>query len=73
MKHPLHVFREAGDLTQQGMADLLGCSQSLIALIESGERGVTKVHAEAWEKTTGIPRLSLMYPEEFPWNGKKAA
>lgn len=66
MKHPLQAYREANELTQQQMADLLGCSQSLVALIEGGDRQVSKAHAEAWEKKTEIPRLSLMYPKEFP-------
>lgn len=66
MKHPLHAYRESEGLTQQQLADALGCSQPLIALIEKWERGVTKENAEDWEKKTGLPRLSLMYPKEFP-------
>lgn len=66
MKHPLQAYREAQELTQKGLADVLGCSQSLVALIESGERGVSKANAETWEEKTGIPRLSLMFPGEYP-------
>lgn len=66
-KHPLLTFREASDLSQQGLADLLGCSQSLVAHIELGERTVSKDNAAEWEEKTGIPRMSLLYPEEFPF------
>jgi transcriptional regulator with XRE-family HTH domain len=67
MKHPLEAFREERELSQQGLADLLGCSQSLVAHIEAGNREVTKDNAEKWEEVTGIPRLSLLYPKDYPY------
>lgn len=72
MKHPFLVYRESHGLTQQQLAELLDCSQPLVALIEGFERDVQKDRAEDWEKKTGIPRLSLMYPKEFPWKAKAA-
>lgn len=67
MTHPIQTYREARKLNQADLAKLLGCSPSLISLIESGEREVTRDNAEAWESVTGIPRLSLLYPDEFPY------
>lgn len=72
MKHPLHAYRESRQLTQKGMADLLGCSQTLISLIENGDRSVSKDNAEKWEGATGIPRLTLMFPDEYPHDGPHA-
>lgn len=62
MSHPIQQYRETNKLTQHELAGLLGCSQSLIAAIESGKRVVSRKNAEKWENVTGIPRMNLMFP-----------
>ena len=59
-------------MTQAGLAEVLGCSQSLVALIESGKRSVSRANAEAWSEKTGIPVMALMFPEHAPSEGDGA-
>lgn len=65
--HPLKRYRKSLGLTQTACANLLGCSQSLIARVECEHKPISRDVAEAWEKVTGIPRLSLLYPETHPY------
>lgn len=59
MLNPLRKYREANGLTQQELADVLGCSRGLVSLIESGARAITPENADAWEPKIGIPRSKL--------------
>ena len=67
MSHPIQTYRQQKQWSQQELADFLVCSQTLVSLIEVGERSVSKDNAEGWEAKTGIPRLSLLYPDQYPY------
>ena len=62
----LKNFRKQHDLTRQELADMLGCSYSLIAHIEKNIRRITPENALLWEKRTNgqMSRRDLV-PEFF--------
>jgi transcriptional regulator with XRE-family HTH domain len=64
MKSPIAAYREAHELTQIQLAEILGVSQSFIANIERGDRAVTPKRAIEWEAKLGIDRAKLC-PEIF--------
>lgn len=72
-KHPIQQFREQRGLSQQNVADQLNCSQTLISLIEAGERPVSRDAAPKWEAALGIPRNCLLYPDEYPYDARAHA
>lgn len=52
-KHPLQAYRECQNLTQEGLAAILGVSNQLISHIETGRRPVTPENAVHWEELLG--------------------
>lgn len=66
--HPLRAFRQMRGMSQDALANVLGCSQTLVCLIESGHKRVSLNNAADWESKTGIPRMALLYPDQYPVN-----
>jgi transcriptional regulator with XRE-family HTH domain len=58
-KHILREYREQHDLTQHQLADMLGCSASMVAHIENEFRNISPERAIAWEPILGIPKEKL--------------
>src|SRR5688572_17395794 len=63
-KH-LREFREAADLKQQQLADLIGTSQPQIRRLEAGERELTKEWAVKLSPHLGRSPVELMFPKEL--------
>jgi transcriptional regulator with XRE-family HTH domain len=60
-KHPLVAFREAhGNLSQQAAAEMVGITQSMWSLLESGKGFVRPAIAKRISELTGVSRDSLM-------------
>lgn len=64
--HPIKSLRLRRKLSQEELAELFGCSQSLIALIEVGTKPVSPVLARKIEEVTDgeLTRATLL-PEMF--------
>lgn len=65
MEHPLKRHREGLGLSQKGLADKLGCSQSMVSHIEKGVRKADPRQAIEWEQKTGIPKGAFC-PDVWP-------
>lgn len=61
--HPVRAYREKNGLTQSALAEVLGCSQSHIALVESGKRGLSREMAREWAERTGLDPMVLLWPD----------
>lgn len=55
LREALPAWRKANGLTQKELAERAGCSPTLIALIETGERQPGLMNAIAIAKALGIP------------------
>ena len=68
MVHPLVVYREAEDLTQARLADLIGASQSFISDMETGRRWPSRALARRIETATGgrVKAEALLLFEHTP-------
>ena len=64
MANPLRAYRKLHRLSQQKVADKLGVSRSLVAMIECGDRGFTDEMALDIEKKLGIDRM-ITRPDLF--------
>jgi transcriptional regulator with XRE-family HTH domain len=64
IKSPIQEYREANELSQAELGELLGVHQSFIARIESGERPITAKKAIKWAPILNIDRAALC-PEIF--------
>lgn len=62
--HPLVPYMEEHGLSQKALGDSLGVSQGLVWQWITGRCGITSEKAREIEKLTGIPRLTLLYPDE---------
>lgn len=56
----LKMCREMAGLSQEYMAKKCGCSQSMIAKVESGERELTVSMLQVYAEETGEPWLKLI-------------
>lgn len=72
MDHILRAYRTKNNLSRQELRVKLGCSYSLIQLIEDGRKRVTPEKAVQWETILGIPREKLC-PEIFGKPQRKKA
>lgn len=66
MDNRLKELRKAKKLTQEQLADIIGVSQSLIALIEKGKRDIDFTLAEQLAKALGVKPYELMPTEWQP-------
>lgn len=57
--HPLQIYREQNDLSQEDLAGKLGVSRQLIGLIEAGKRSVTPENAKEWELLIPVSKEAL--------------
>lgn len=64
MDNRLKELRKAKKITQEQLADIIGVSQSLIALIEKGKRDIDFTLAEQLAKALNVKPYELM-PEEW--------
>jgi transcriptional regulator with XRE-family HTH domain len=64
MANPLRAYRLKKRLSQQELADQLGVSRSLVAMMECGERGFTDAMALVIEDRLGIDRM-ITRPDLF--------
>ena len=55
---------EAKGLSQKALGESVGVSQGLVWQWITGRCGITSAKAREIEKVTGIPRLTLLYPDE---------
>lgn len=66
MDNRLKELRKAKKLTQEQLADMVGVSQSLIALIEKGKRDIDFTLAEQLAKALNVKPYELMPLEWQP-------
>lgn len=61
LKHPLRAFRDAnGHLSQEAAAAIVGISQAMWSLLESGKKHASPRVAKRIERLIGVPADSLM-------------
>lgn len=58
--NPLRQYRESHDLSQQELADRLGCSRQMVSHLERGDRDFTLDMALKIEKELGINRAVIL-------------
>lgn len=66
MDNRLKELRKAKKITQEQLADIIGVSQSLIALIEKGKRDIDFTLAEQLAKALNVKPYELMPAEWQP-------
>lgn len=60
----LRALREAADLTQKELAELVGTSQPQIKRLESGDRELTPAWAKKLAPHLGVTAMQIVFPEE---------
>ena len=61
----IRSYLERNNISQQEFADKLEVSQSIVSQWVRGTTPVSADMAKLIERETGIPRLALIYPDEY--------
>ena len=59
----LSEYKTQKGLTSRELAALLGASGSYLSEVLSGKRVPSRLLAQAWSEKTGVPILSILFPE----------
>ncbi len=61
----LRMARQACDLTQEALAELIGFDASGISKVEAGSRRLSAVDLGKWARATNVSVEALLSPEPF--------